>query len=90
MSWLSVYFLYAFDSKSFINTVAYSFLIYPIHCSFYYCFFSRVTEKIVNESEKNLNAEKLLGNEDETNENKETYAIEIEKKEPDDKVKVFV
>ncbi|XP_022843545.1 RGG repeats nuclear RNA binding protein A-like [Olea europaea var. sylvestris] len=44
-----------------------------------------VTDEVVNEGEKNLNAEKPSGEEDAVDGNKETSAIEIEEKEPEDK-----
>ncbi|KAL2536608.1 Hyaluronan/mRNA binding family [Forsythia ovata] len=46
---------------------------------------AEVTEEVVNEGEKNLNAEKPSGEEDAADVNKETSAKEIEEKEPEDK-----
>ncbi|CAI9786046.1 unnamed protein product [Fraxinus pennsylvanica] len=46
-----------------------------------------VTEEVVIEREKNLNAESPSGEEDAAHGNKETSVIEIEEKEPEDKFK---
>lgn len=51
--------------------------------------YSRVTEEVVNETEKNLGDENPAGEEGAGDGNKETAANEAEEKEPEDKVKAF-
>lgn len=48
----------------------------------------RVTDEVVNETEKNLSDEKPTGEEDAADGNKESPANENEEKEPEDKVNV--
>lgn len=76
----------SFCSFSFICIDA--LLLFAYVCQFLCssCLLFRVTEEVVNEGEKNLGAEKPVGEEDVADGNKENPVNEPEEKEPEEKV----
>ena len=72
----------------------FSFYIYRYHTSLFMCvtyfvhhvYLFRVTEEATNEGEKNLGAEKPVGEDGVADGNKETPVNEPEEKEPEEKV----